>query len=66
MAPVAEAHVPHQDFDQSFNDGFILWLLRTRGDHCHCKLHSQIRVPRVQIRIIEMALEHRAARHHKS
>ena len=26
MAPVAEAHVAHQDFDQSLDDGFILWL----------------------------------------
>ena len=32
-APVAEAHVAHQDFDQPFDDGFVLGVIRTRRHH---------------------------------
>ena len=70
-APIAEAHVAHQDFDQPFDDRLILRFSETRRNDCGGEVRGQMRVVLVQIRIVQMALDdtllqairHRHVRH---
>src|SRR3569833_66657 len=55
---IAEARIAHQDFHQSFDDRFILGMIRTRWDHRGGELTSQLRISGVQVWIVQVALEH--------
>ena len=55
---MAEPHIAHQDFHQSFDDRFILRMFRARRDHGRGELTGQLRVAGVQVWIIQVAFEH--------
>ena len=58
MAPVAEAQVAHQDFDQPFDDCLVLRLFDARRHDGGTELRGHIGIARVQIGIVQVTLEH--------
>lgn len=58
MMSMPKAHVPGEQLHQSLGDRFILWATWTRWYHCRGKMRRHLRVAGVDIRVVDVTLEH--------